>query len=129
MPRSVRLRSDNPLLTPPEKYGLPRIIGGETAEPRKFLQYFSYSKIKDYTLRFVVLVYTLHHTHILQYFHPISDAYPWQISLQLRQLGIYSHICGGSVVDETTIVCASHCVVGQVASAMQVINGKISLIR
>merc|ERR1712141_177207 len=82
LPSSIGHLSGNPLLIPPEEYGLPRIIGGDTAEPH---------------------------------------AYPWQISLQLRQLGTFSHFCGGSVIDETTIVCGSHCVVGQVARSMQVV--------
>ena len=50
----------------------------------------------------------------------VLDAYPWQISLQMRQLGIFSHICGGSVIDEWTIVCAAHCVVGEVEEQVQV---------
>ena len=50
------------------------------------------------------------------------DAYPWQISLQMRQLGIFSHICGGSVIDEHTIVCAAHCVIGEVEEQVQVIT-------
>ena len=48
------------------------------------------------------------------------DAYPWQISFQLKQLGRFSHICGGSVIDEHTVVCAAHCVVGQVEEQVQV---------
>jgi len=76
----------NPLLIPPEHQDppLPRIIGGDTAEPH---------------------------------------AYPWQISLQMRQLGIFSHICGGSVIDEHTIVCAAHCVIGEVEEQVQVVAG------
>ena len=41
----------------------------------------------------------------------IIDEFPWQISL--RQLG--SHICGGSLINDRQIVCAAHCVKGQVA--------------
>ena len=55
------------------------------------------------------------------------DAYPWQISFQLKQLGRFSHICGGSVIDEHTIVCAAHCVVGQVEEQMQVIEKIIQI--
>merc|ERR1712141_835359 len=84
LPSSIGHLSGNPLLIPPEEYGLPRIIGGDTAEPH---------------------------------------AYPWQISFQLKQLGIFSHICGGSVIDEWTIVCAAHCVVGQVEEQVQIVAG------
>merc|ERR1711997_389524 len=50
-------------------------------------------------------------------------AYPWQISLQMRQIGVFSHICGGSVIDESTIVCAAHCAVGKTESQVQIVAG------
>lgn len=40
------------------------------------------------------------------------NSLPFQISLQLRKGNSYFHICGGSVLDETTILTAAHCVVG-----------------
>lgn len=80
----VHIDDTNPLLTPPELQGLPRIIGGNTSDPH---------------------------------------AYPWQISFQLKQLGRFSHICGGSVIDEHTVVCAAHCVVGQVEEQVQIVAG------
>ena len=40
------------------------------------------------------------------------DAYPWQISL--KSFG--SHICGGSIINEKQVICAAHCVQGQIAS-------------
>ena len=44
----------------------------------------------------------------------------------MRQFGIYSHICGGSVIDENTVICAAHCVVGQVESQVQVCSQILS---
>merc|ERR1712018_153709 len=45
--------------------------------------------------------------------------YPWQISLQ--KYG--SHICGGSIVADTWIMTAGHCVDRQAASAMSMVVG------
>jgi len=45
--------------------------------------------------------------------------FPWQISL--RQLG--QHICGGSLINEKQIICAAHCVQGQVALLDSVVAG------
>merc|ERR1712096_93062 len=50
-------------------------------------------------------------------------AYPWQISLQVKRSGAWSHNCGGSIVDESTIVCAAHCVYQKTADSMQVVAG------
>merc|ERR1712018_548766 len=44
--------------------------------------------------------------------------YPWQISLQMYE----QHICGGSIVSETWIMTAGHCVDGA-ASDMSVVAG------
>ena len=49
------------------------------------------------------------------------DEYPWQISLQVQRGGAWGHNCGGSIVDETTVVTAAHCCYGHTASSMQVI--------
>ena len=57
---------------------------------------------------------------LIRWLYLFLDAYPWQISFQLKQLGRFSHICGGSVIDEHTVVCAAHCVVGQVEEQVQV---------
>ena len=45
---------------------------------------------------------------------------PLQVSVQYRVNNF--HFCGGSVIDEWTIVCAAHCVVGQVESQVQVLH-------
>ncbi len=39
---------------------------------------------------------------------------PFQISLQRRSGNTYSHMCGGSILDENTILDAAHCVDGYV---------------
>jgi secreted trypsin-like serine protease len=57
-----------------------------------------------------------------------SDAtpgeFPWQISLQVTPaVGARYHTCGGTILDETHIVCAAHCVVGQSLSALEVVVG------
>jgi len=36
--------------------------------------------------------------------------FPWQISLQLLNLGTEKHICGGSLISESWIITAAHCV-------------------
>lgn len=41
-----------------------------------------------------------------------SNSYPWIVSLRLNLSGTYSnHFCGGSIIDENTILTAAHCVV------------------
>ncbi|KAK5640450.1 hypothetical protein RI129_011261 [Pyrocoelia pectoralis] len=52
-----------------------------------------------------------------------EGAYPYQISL--RYFG--SHNCGGSIVDETTILTAAHCVVGSSPGYLSVIAGSNKL--
>merc|ERR1712013_937968 len=43
------------------------------------------------------------------------NQFPWQISLQYHifAIGPYSHRCGATIVDDTHIVCAAHCIDGQ----------------
>lgn len=42
-------------------------------------------------------------------------AYPWQLSLELRQLGFFwSHICGAVLINQDTALTAAHCVERQV---------------
>ena len=88
-----------------------QIIGGETAEPRKYI-----------FLKLLQLVFKWQRkidAFVMNIWFSL-DAYPWQISLQMRQIGVFSHICGGSVIDESTIVCAAHCAVGKTESQVQV---------
>jgi trypsin len=41
------------------------------------------------------------------------NSLPFQVSLQRKGLtGVYSQSCGGSILDENTILDAAHCVVG-----------------
>lgn len=45
----------------------------------------------------------------------VPNSLPFQISLQRRGIlanSAYSHICGGSILDATTILDAAHCVAG-----------------
>ena len=42
----------------------------------------------------------------------VPNSLPFQISLQRGSLGIYAHSCGGSILDEMTILDAAHCVDG-----------------
>lgn len=40
------------------------------------------------------------------------NSLPFQISLQRGSVGLYTHSCGGSILNATTILDASHCVDG-----------------
>ena len=40
------------------------------------------------------------------------NSLPFQISLQRGSVGIYSQSCGGSILNDTTILTAAHCVDG-----------------
>jgi len=56
--------------------------------------------------------------------HPAEPhAYPWQISLQVHRGSEWGHNCGGSIIDETTVVTAAHCCYGHTASSMQIVAG------
>ncbi|XP_064611960.1 fibrinolytic enzyme, isozyme C-like [Liolophura sinensis] len=51
-------------------------------------------------------------------------AYPWQLSLELRQLGLFwSHICGAVLINQNTALTAAHCVERQSTSNLRVIAG------
>lgn len=45
--------------------------------------------------------------------------FPWQISLQKNG----GHFCGGSILDETRVLCAAHCCDGQDPSKLRVVAG------
>jgi len=58
------------------------------------------------------------------------NSIPFQISMQFSGiLGGFSHSCGGSVYDASTIITAAHCCVGQSASNVQVVAGEHDLSR
>jgi trypsin len=42
----------------------------------------------------------------------VPNSLPFQISLQRRSLGGFSQSCGGSILNENTILDAAHCVDG-----------------
>jgi secreted trypsin-like serine protease len=53
------------------------------------------------------------------------NQFPWQISLQHRNLpiGAFHHICGATIIDSQHIVCAAHCIAGKRASYYKVVAG------
>jgi len=56
--------------------------------------------------------------------HPAEPhEYPWQISLQVPRGGTWGHNCGGSIMDETTVITAAHCCYGHTAASMQIVAG------
>jgi len=56
------------------------------------------------------------------------NSIPFQISMQFKGiLGGFSHSCGGSVYDASTILTAAHCCAGQSASNIQIVAGDHSL--
>jgi trypsin len=42
----------------------------------------------------------------------VPNSLPFQISLQRKSGNTFSHMCGGSILDESTILNAAHCVDG-----------------
>ncbi|KAK4020476.1 hypothetical protein OUZ56_002450 [Daphnia magna] len=58
------------------------------------------------------------------------NSLPFQVSLQRRGLlanSAYSHICGGSILDASTILNAAHCVDGANVARLRVVAGEHSL--
>merc|ERR1719369_1031080 len=57
------------------------------------------------------------------------NQFPWQISLQFHifAIGLYQHRCGATIVDDTHIVCAAHCIDGQTERHFRVVAGAHSL--
>lgn len=53
-------------------------------------------------------------------------AWPWQVSLQVYQYGVgFKHLCGGSLIDEYSVLTAAHCARGH----MYVLNSKSSSVK
>ncbi|XP_034667512.1 trypsin [Drosophila subobscura] len=52
------------------------------------------------------------------------ESHPWQVSIQTSAKG--SHFCGGSLINQDTVVTAAHCMQSYAASEMQVRLGSTS---
>lgn len=53
--------------------------------------------------------------------------YPWQVSLQVKSGSNGSHICGGSILNESWILTAQHCTHGSSASQLRIAAGMSKL--
>ena len=54
----------------------------------------------------------------------VKGAYPWQVSLQRTPpTGSTYHMCGGSILNSTHIICAGHCVKDQIVSELEIVVG------
>ncbi|KAK4020473.1 hypothetical protein OUZ56_002447 [Daphnia magna] len=58
----------------------------------------------------------------------VPNSLPFQVSLQRRSLaGTYSQSCGGSILDELTILDAAHCIAGANIDNLRIVAGEHSL--
>jgi len=58
------------------------------------------------------------------------NSLPFQVSMQRRGIlpnSAYSHMCGGSILDATTILDAAHCVDGQNVARLRIVVGEHSI--
>ena len=92
------------------------IIGGHPADPRKLVATYSFpfiqvtNLISNSSLYFVLMINPWY-----------SDAYPWQISFQVKSNNQWFHTCGGSIIDDRTVVTAGHCCFGKGHRVLQVL--------
>lgn len=49
---------------------------------------------------------------------------PWQVSLQK---GSGRHFCGGSIIDETHVITAAHCIAGKDPNSLVVVAGAFNM--
>ncbi|CAG2114066.1 unnamed protein product, partial [Medioppia subpectinata] len=52
-----------------------------------------------------------------------GGAFPWQVSLQRRQGGLWGHSCGAVVVNKNFILTAAHCINGLSESSLRAVVG------